>query len=349
MLYLMNLLYALPPDAEDALEHFTHNFELAEITKLYLRKHLRLSRGRINKQIELSNFIHNLFEDSLKNIAFCHWLCKEIRLSFDEFSELLSHRDKKRENEDKRYKKLSLDLVKNVHEFWKQHSVISVHRSNDRNKVNIAARKLHPSVELILKTDENVSINKNMQLSGHRYIYTKPIRKLHTDLVKEYQSISYGLFYQLKPFYIVKPSEKERESCMCSTCLNIHIIYDLLRKHMSNRFPKSTTEYLKYEFKCERIANFGFFSLNYISGNCTSHYELKNENLSFTTDIPQKYYQFERVTEEFYNKRGTKCTDIRTAKINKEASLSDLYILLQQIATKYLIHRFFISADSVLV
>ena len=166
-------VYALPPDVEDALEHFTHNFELAEV---YLRKQLRLSRGRINKQIELANFIHNFF---------FHWLCKEIRWSFDEFSELLSYRNKKRENEDKRYKKLPLDLVKNVHEFWKQHSVISVHRSNDCNKVNIAVRKLHPSVELILKTDENVSINKNMQLSGHRYIYTKPIRKLHTDFVKE--------------------------------------------------------------------------------------------------------------------------------------------------------------------
>ena len=54
-------VYALPPEAGEALEHFTHNFELAEITKVYLRKQLRLSRGRIKKKIELANFIYNFF------------------------------------------------------------------------------------------------------------------------------------------------------------------------------------------------------------------------------------------------------------------------------------------------
>ena len=36
-----------------------------------------------------------------------------------------------------------------------------------------------------------------------------------------------------------------------------------------------------------------------------------------------------------------------TARVNKEASLNDQYILLQQMATKYSIHRFFVSADKV--
>ena len=217
-------VYALPPDAGEALEHFTHNFELAEITKVYLRKQLRLSRGRIKKKIELANFIYNFFGDSLKNVAFCHWLCNELRMSFNDFTELLSNRHKVRKSEDRRYKMLPLELVKKVHEYWKKHSVLSVHRSNERNKVNIAVRKLHPSVEQILKTDENITINKNMQLTGHRYVYTKPVRKLHADFVKDHEKLSYGVFYQLKPFYIIKPSERERESCMCSVCLNIHVI-----------------------------------------------------------------------------------------------------------------------------
>ena len=51
------------------------------------------------------------------------------------------------------------------------------------------------------------------------------------------------------------------------------------------------------------------------------------------------------MTEEYHNKKGIKSSYVRTARVNKEASINDLYVLLQEMATKYLVHRFFVSAD----
>ena len=333
------VVFILPADEEDANEHLVHNFELADITKSYLKREFRLSRGRYKKKIELAKFMFKFFGDSLTKNSFRCWQCDKLRIKYENLVELLSWRNRKREEADNRFRKTSTELVKKVQDFWKKHCVISIHRSNDRNKISIAPRKLHPSIQKVTRNDENVTLTEKMKFTAHRYLYIKPIRKLHEDFVKENRNISYGHFYEFKPFYILKPSERERESCMCSTCLNIHVMYDVLRKNMPNHFPKSTTEYLTSDFKCIKRDNYNFHCLSCINGKCP--------NVSFPQDTPQKYYQFEMVTTEYYDKHGKKKAYKRTARVDRGDTLHNLYILLQSMATKYLVHRFFVSVDDV--
>ena len=156
---------------------------------------------------------------------------------------------------------------------------LSVHRSNERNTISIAPKKLDHSLQEVIRNDENVTINEKMKFTAHRYIYTKPVRKLHEEYNKQNGEISYGNFHKFKPFYILKPSERERESCMCSTCLNIHCINDVLKKYMPNHFPKSLTEYLTFNFKCNKQDDFNFHHLTCINSMCPNNCAINQEHL----------------------------------------------------------------------
>ena len=50
-------------------------------------------------------------------------------------------------------------------------------------------------------------------MKSQRIIYTKTIRKMHTDFVASRGNIQCSLstFFRYKPFYITRPSERERE------------------------------------------------------------------------------------------------------------------------------------------
>ena len=54
-------------------------------------------------------------------------------------------------------------------------------------------------------------------------IYNESIRKLHQTFNKshpEENPVSLTTFFNLKPFYCYKPSEREKQSCLCINCLN---------------------------------------------------------------------------------------------------------------------------------
>ena len=99
--------------------------------------------------------------------------------------------------------------------------MISVHRSNGRHYVKISKSNL-----LLQVLDlEDPDITAAEKLQAHRYIATQKYRSLH----KVYEEIGFGTFVRLKPFYVVPPSEKEMEMCMCSNCLNPHCLYSAIK------------------------------------------------------------------------------------------------------------------------
>ena len=66
---------------------------------------------------------------------------------------------------------------------------------------------------------------KKVTCTGSKKIYTESIRKLY-DQYNETASdkISLSVFYSLKPFYCMIPSEKEKQSCLCINCLDPHVL-----------------------------------------------------------------------------------------------------------------------------
>ena len=68
------------------------------------------------------------------------------------------------------------------------------------------------------------SANITMIVATKR-IYIKPARKLHQRFNElQETSVSLNTFYNMKPFCCLKPSEKEKQSCLCINCLNPHVI-----------------------------------------------------------------------------------------------------------------------------
>ena len=124
---------------------------------------------------------------------------------------------------------------------------------------------------------------KKVTCIGSKKIYTESIRKLY-DQYNETASdkISLSVFYSLKPFYCMIPSEKEKQSCLCINCLDPHA---LLRSVNGYRYSmkltpqKSLTAYLKQMKTGEKFD------------------EMSAVNIC-------KYYQYKRVEESYIGKRG---------------------------------------------
>ena len=56
-------------------------------------------------------------------------------------------------------------------------------------------------------------------------IYSKPVRELHTQFCREKNiQCSLSLFFNLKPFHVAPPTEREKLSCLCKICENIHLL-----------------------------------------------------------------------------------------------------------------------------
>ena len=135
--------------------------------------------------------------------------------------------------------------------FWFTHSIITVDRRDDRNKVIIAPSKIYPSARCFISQDKNITVNEKGKYQAHRYVYTKSVRHLHAKYVNDNEYVSRGIFHRLKPFSIQPPSERERESCLCIKCLNIHRDYNALRKHVSDIFSEgSLTQFLTSDMLC---------------------------------------------------------------------------------------------------
>ena len=155
------------------------------------------------------------------------------------------------------------------------------------------------------------------------------------------------------------------EVCVSIKCLNPHTIYDALRKHLIG-LPYSLTEYLTDSFKCPQDTDIGYPKIECIKGRCRRRCIITNElnkpkhinndrNISsdhITTNNDNwnkiiKYYVFEKVSEFNFDQSGQKMVYYRMGRIDKYAPLIDVYKLLQQRASDYLIHRYHVSCNTI--
>ena len=111
------------------------------------------------------------------------------------------------------------------------------------------------------KKSENVTM-----VVATKRIYVEFVRKLlrkYNSSRGQEEQVSLSAFYNLKPFYCLKPSEKEKKSCLCIYCLNPHIILKsiIFFRTKNNLKPhESLTTYLNEMSKgrskrCTRISH----------------------------------------------------------------------------------------------
>ena len=95
-----------------------------------------------------------------------------------------------------------------------------------------------------------------------------------------------------------------------------------------------------------------FYILYGLTYKCVNGCKLKNTSGHLNNSTGKaivSYYQFERIQETNYNRKGQKVVYTRTARVDKKAPLKNIAELLDSIAPIYMEHRFFVVTDDVFV
>ena len=124
-------------------------------------------------------------------------------------------------------------------------------------------------------------------------------------------------FYNMKPFYCLKPSEKEKQSCLCINCLNSHVI---LKSINCYRLTKKLTPHDSLTTYFNKMS----------SGKTFEEMKIKKEC---------KYYEYRRVVESYIRKNGKRIECTRSARVDLSEPFFKLVEKLRELGDNYLKHR----------
>ena len=315
-------------------------------------------RRSFKSKVEGAELILKIFGDKIDDTDFRLWLADALNVDLNDLISFIKYAEDDPSTFTPRGRTfLSVDVRQSAYNFWKVNSEISVHRSNGRHLVNISKENLLNQVaDLVDDGLKTVETKRGPQIQAHKRITTKPYRSLHKDFQQLYNStISYGTFINVKPFYVSRPTEKETEMCLCSKCLNPHCLYKALTSALKTELPRSLSQYLCKNMKCEKESKTRYFHRDCILGKCDNSCQivniaadLKNHLSHFELNVKKvNYYVFETVTTKYFNKSGKQVSYTRTARVDKNESLLSIIDRLQQLAKNYLLHRFSVINDQI--
>ena len=128
--------------------------------------------------------------------------------------------------------------------------------------------------------------------------------------------------------------------------LNSHCLYKAIKTDVNTDLPKSLSDYLCKNFKCDCEPETNFFHRDCILGKCQN----KCEILSISNDLKDQrldedkkvvsFYVFETVKTKYFNKLGKEVSYDRTARVDKKDLIQNIISQLQSVAMHYLIHCF---------
>ena len=179
-------------------------------------------------------------------------------------------------------------------------------------------------------TDDNVREEEKTCKKGSKVkmivatktIYTDSIRTLHKRFNEDQgHPISLSAFFKYKPFYVLKPSEKEKQSCLCIYCLNPHVILKAINT---------------FRISCKLAPH----------DSLTGHLkELETDDTFDEIDDTNnsKYYEYKRMEESYIGKSGKKMGYTQTASVDLCEPVCQLAEKLRGLSEKYLKHRTYID------
>ena len=219
------------------------------------------SKIMAEKKQHALNCLNRCFGDMLSDTVFIKWLSNQLGYKP---GRLLSLLKTGQEFSWKSRNSLNVETHQEVYDFWKKNSITSVDRRNGRNKIKIPKMKYLSSCFQYI-SDNNIqeeahvhkkTKNEKKYMSAQRMVQAETVEKMYANFVKEKSSkISKSTFFKYKPFYVEPATICEKESCLCSTCLNIHCLMqavNVFRK--SSGFEKhfSVTQFLQEDHDVDK-------------------------------------------------------------------------------------------------
>ena len=150
----------------------------------------------------------------------------------------------------KRNSKFTSTDFQEIYVFWLDNSINSNESAYNMKRIN--KRSFLEQFSNI--NDPNV-IEKRVQLkngpnvvvTAPRMVYIRSICKLHSSFCQKFTQVFLMVFFKYKPYYCVKPTQKEKLSCLCINCLNPHLLLqsiNIYRKSKGLPSHDSLTEYI---------------------------------------------------------------------------------------------------------
>ena len=266
------------------------------------------------------NYIKDCFRNMLDNMDFLSWLSVRVGYKPNRMKKLLA------EKAPNNHKLLDATVYQEIYNFWLSESI----NSNDgrTNVVNISKSLFLQQYKFI--KDENL-VEKEVKLKHctkrilytGRKIYTESLRNLHERFnTTQNENVSLSVFHSYKPYYLSKPTKKEKTSCLCIDCLNPHLLLKPINNYRKSRnlnVYQSLSMYLN-----ENKSDNDLFP------------ETKEENQLY-------YYVYERKIEYYKGKDDKDVQYTRTARVDKKDKVSAIVGKLVQISQRYLKHRSYVD------
>ena len=150
-------------------------------------------------------------------------------------------------------------------------------------------------------------------------IYTESIRKLHQQFNATHSIlVSLSCFYSFRPFYCLRPSEKEKQSCLCIYCLNPYVVLKSINGYRLSQKLTPLTFYIK-QLKAGKKFD-----------------EMEAEKMC-------KLYQYKKVVESYIGKKGYPIEYTRTPRVAHSEPVRMLVNRLLDASDKYLKHRTYVD------
>ena len=227
------------PVKSSYFEEIITNIE-KEKSKHYFEKQLRqnlILKSKRDLKIEKKatvEYFKDGFGEMLDNMDFVSWISNKLGYKPDHTKKLLE------EKANNKWRSFHLTDYQDIYKFCLRNSINS--NSSRCNIVNISKQAFLKQYRFM--TDKNL-MEKGVHLkSGTKKvfynwskIFSESFRALHIKLnATQAKNVLFSAFYAYKPCYVSKPTEKEKESCMCINCLNPHLLLKLI-----NTYWKSTS------------------------------------------------------------------------------------------------------------
>ncbi|KAL0829678.1 hypothetical protein ABMA28_003184 [Loxostege sticticalis] len=206
----------------------------------------------------------------------------------------------------------------------------------EKPKLHESKNRIRKDITSFFESDDNSRmtagkkecITRNKEKKQKRFL-ANTLKNLHKKCLENHQYVvSYSFFCKNKPFWVVHPEEKDKESCMCK----IHDNISLLAQALYNN--KIIIEKTASEVLASTVCN--THNLTCLERKCPICINKLPSVKEFDNSVEIKYWMWEYGTKEINTKKGEKIIKISEKKEHKDAPKAILEQLIKHLDKFYM-------------
>ena len=201
-----------------------------KVTESILKK---LKRDLKENQNEAVKFTFDCFDDMLDDDGLIAWLANGVGYKPRQLKQTLKNKKPNKRNS----KFTSTDFQK-VYDFWPDNSINSNESAYSMKHIKnhfILEQFSNINNPNVIEKIEQLKNGLNVVFTAPRMVYTELDHKLHSCFCQKFTQVSFTVFVKYKPYYCVKPTEKEKLSCLWINCLNPHLLLQSIKIYRKSK------------------------------------------------------------------------------------------------------------------